>query len=195
MLLSRKTSHVGPSHEGKEEKGNVRSDENVLAARENDSREITSARSGQKGLVVVIIDRVSPAFEATTSATPADVSSVQVTGDVGSQRWTGCAGAHQEEENKVTVAGPGLDGQGFAAVADAVAVVVPVQAWNDGMAKVKEMMGGLKAKKFALHGELIADKAAHSHALLDNVHPHQDMKKFLKEREEQFLLSGRGGRW
>lgn len=49
----------------------------------------------------MIEDRLVPNSEAAAGATPADGRSVQVTGDVGSQRSTDCKSAHQEEEDEV----------------------------------------------------------------------------------------------
>lgn len=50
------------------------------------------ARVDQETSVVVIKDSVVPPLEEGTAARPADVGSVQVTGDVQSQRLTGGAG-------------------------------------------------------------------------------------------------------
>lgn len=108
-------------------------------------REAVVARSGQEGSVVLNEDSVASASEAAACALPADVSSVQVTGYVGSQRSTRGAGAHREEDDEVVVVASGLGGQGSAAVEVAVVVAATAPARVDGMAKVEKMVEKMKA--------------------------------------------------
>lgn len=153
----------------RKKRANVRSDENVPVARGNATEEAVAATSGQEGLAVVIEDSVGPAPEAAAGATPADIKSVQVTDDAGSQRLTGIAGALQETEDEVAVMVPCLDGQESAAAADTLAVADAAQAGDDDTAEVEELIEKLKAENLTLHGKQIAEKTAHSRALLDNV--------------------------
>lgn len=71
---------------------------------------------------------------------------------------------------------PGLGGQVFAAATDAVPVAAPAPTGDEGMANVKGMFETLKTENLALHGELIAEKTAHAHLLLDNVSLQWNMK-------------------
>lgn len=52
-------------------------------------RENAGAKFSQETLAVVIEDSVATPFEVAAAAVPADIRSVQVTGDVGSQCSTG----------------------------------------------------------------------------------------------------------
>lgn len=103
----------------------VRSIENAPSAQDNVTRKAVAARSGQKGSAVVFEYSVGSASEAGAGVTPANVSSVQVKGDVGSQRTSRGAGTHREEQDEMAVVAPGFDCQGSAAAADAVAVALP----------------------------------------------------------------------
>lgn len=109
----------------RKKKPNVRSDVSVLVAREDVTQEAVTKMGGQKCSVVVNEDSVVPASETASATTPAIPRSVQVTGDVRSQRSTGAAGAHQSAKNEVVVVKPGLRGQESAAVAESAAVVAP----------------------------------------------------------------------
>lgn len=100
---------------------------------------------------------------------PADVRSVQVTGDVGTQRSTRGAAARQEKDGEVAKVAPDLDQSVVPSEADAAAVAVLAQAGEDGMAKVEEMIEKLKAENLTLQGQLIAQKSAQAGALLDKV--------------------------
>lgn len=119
---------------------------------------------------------------------PADVRSVQVTGDSGSQRLTGGVYARQEEEGKGAEVAPGLSGPVARSVSDLATVVASAQAGGDGMAKVVEMIEKLKAKNLSLQGQLDAEKLALARALLHNVRQQRDMKKVMKERGEAARL-------
>lgn len=87
----------------------MRSDENVSAVRESYTRGRCREKRA-KGLVAVIGDSRTSASEAAACAAPANVRTVQVTGDVGSQRLTSSVGARQEEKNEVAVVAPGIGG-------------------------------------------------------------------------------------
>lgn len=76
------------SSKDRKKRANMRSDEDVAAARENVTQEDATARSGQDGLVVVMEDSVTPASEAAAGATSAGVRLTQVSGDAGSQQST-----------------------------------------------------------------------------------------------------------
>lgn len=140
-------------------------DANMPAARGNNTQEAAAARSGQAGSAVVIEDMVASALEAGTDATIVDVRSMQLAGDVESQRSTKGAGARQEKEDGVAVTAPSTGEGGPAAVADAVAVSATAQAGDEGMTKGEEMIERLRAEHLVMHGELIAEKTAHSCAL------------------------------
>lgn len=73
------------------------------AARESTVRETVAPGSEQEGSAVVIEDSVAPVFEIAAGATPADVRTVQVTGDTERQRSTRGDGAHQEKEDEAAV--------------------------------------------------------------------------------------------
>lgn len=85
----------------REKRAKMRLDENVAVAGESVTQETTAVRSEQKSSVVVIEDNVASASETAAGATLADVRSVQVTSDVGSQRPIGNADARPEEEEEV----------------------------------------------------------------------------------------------
>lgn len=86
---------------------------------------------------MLIEDSVAQASEVVVGATPADVRSVQVKSDVGSQGFSRDVDARQEETDGVAEVVLGLSGQLFAAVADVVVVASPAQAEDDSMAKVE----------------------------------------------------------
>lgn len=51
---------------------------------------------------------------------------------------------------------------------EAVVLAAPKQVGDNAMMKAKEMMGKLETGNLTLHGDLVAEKAAHAPALLDN---------------------------
>lgn len=119
--------------------------------------------------MVKIGDIVAPISEPAAGAMPANVSSVQVTGDIGSQRSTGVADARLEEKEEVAKVAPGLGGPVVSSAANSATVAVSIQAGNNGMAMVEEMVEKLKAENLALNAPLIAEMLEHARALLDNV--------------------------
>lgn len=116
--------------------------------------------------MVVIKDSVPPTLEAAAGSMPEDVRSVQMTGDVGSQRSTRGANACQEEIAEV---GFGLGGLVVSSTAKTATAVNSESAGNDGMAKVEKVLERLKAKNFTLHEQLVAEMSAHARALTDTV--------------------------
>lgn len=98
---------------------------------------------------MVIKDGVVPALESAADVTPAHVRSIQVTGDVGSQRLTRGAGARQGKEAEAAVVAPRLGVQGSAAVANVVVMELSARAEHNGMASTEEMMKRLKAENFS----------------------------------------------
>lgn len=140
---------------------NARSNGNVPGARESGVRKTVAVRSEQEGSAVVIEDSLESNSEVGAGATPADVSSVQMTSDVRSQRSIGGGGAYQEVEDEVAEVAPGLGRQGPATVAETVAVAAAEQVGDEATLKVEEMMKKLKTENLALHGDLVAEKTAH----------------------------------
>lgn len=112
----------------RKKRAKVSSIENVATAQESVTHGAATVRSGQEGSVAVIEDIIAPTSEAAVCKMPTDVRSVQVTGDVGSQRLIRGVDARQEAEDEVAEVVLGLGGQVHAAVADAVTVVDPAQA-------------------------------------------------------------------
>lgn len=161
---------------------------NALGARKNVARDTVAVRSKQVGSAEVIESNLAPNSEAAAGATPADVRSVQVTGDVKSQQRKGGNGAHQEEEDEDTEDAPGLGGQGPATVAEAVAMDAPMQASDDVVLKADTMMEKLKRKSLALHRDLFAEKTSYACALLDNVCPQREMTKGFEKKEKSARL-------
>lgn len=82
----------------------------MTVALENLTQEAAAMTSGQEGSVAVIVESISPTSEAAAGATPADVRSVQVMGDVGSQQSIEGADACQEREEEVAEVAPALGG-------------------------------------------------------------------------------------
>lgn len=66
----------------------------------------------------------------------------------------------------MAVVGPDLGGHWSATAADSVAVAVPAQTGNDGMAKVDKVIEKLKLERLALHGRLVAKETAHARGCL-----------------------------
>lgn len=77
----------------------------VTVAPGNATQEAAAATSRQEGLLVMIEDSVASAPEAAAGAKPANVRSVQITGDVESQRSTRGVDARQEEDEVVAEVG------------------------------------------------------------------------------------------
>lgn len=85
----------------------------MLLARESVTREAVAARRGQKSSAVVIENSVALTSEAAAGVAPADVMSMQETGDVGSQRSTRGAGTPGEEKDEAGGRGAVFRWSGF----------------------------------------------------------------------------------
>lgn len=176
----------------RKKKANANSGEILPVARENITQEPVAARSGQEGSNAVTDASVAPALEAAASAMPADVRLVQVSGDVGSQRSSRSTGTHQEGEDEVAVVAPGLCGQWFAAVAEALVLKAPAQAGDVCRAKMEVTIQKLDAENLVLHEELIVEKMHHARALLNSVRLQRDMKRAVKEKDGTVRLLAPG---
>lgn len=144
-----------------------------------------ATRAVQETLVVVIEECVASAFEEAAVAMPADVRSVQMTGYFGSQRSTGGEGACQGERVGGVEVGPSPGDQKPATVADVVAVAPRAEVASDGMEKVEVMIGKLRTENLALHVEIVAERAAHARALIDNFRLQRDREKTVKKRKRR----------
>lgn len=158
---------------------NERTADGVSVAQQN-----KAAGSGQGTLVVAIEDSVAPASEVAAGATPAEVRSVQVRSDAGSQHSTCAGGACEEMEVEGVEMGQSAGGEKPAIVTDAIAVAPPDRVKSDMLAKVKELMKKLKTENLLLHGELVVERMAYTRSLMNNIRRQRDRKKAVGEKEE-----------
>lgn len=110
---------------------------------------------------------MAPAFKVAADATPVDVRSVQTMSRVGRQRSTGGGGACQEKEVKGILVRPSVGGQKPSTMADAVPVATSDLVGSDMLAKVEEMNEKLKTENLSLRDELVAERTAHTRALMN----------------------------
>lgn len=169
-------------------RADMRSEGNVTVAHETINHEAAAATSGHKGSVVVFEDSVVPTLEAAAGAMPTDVRSVHVAADVESQRSTWDADARQEEDVEVADVAPGLGEPVVLSRADAAAVATLAQGVDDETARVEEIIEKLNTENLALHGQLVAKKLLHARTLSNNVRLQRDMKKVMKEKEQDARL-------
>lgn len=123
--------------------------------------------AGQESLVIVIEDGVAAASEVIAVACRRLVSAGD--SDVGNQRTTGGGDAYQDEEVEGVEDGSSPGVQKPATMVDAVAVATMDQKGNDVMEKIAEMMKKPRTENLFLHGGLVAERAAHARALMDDI--------------------------
>lgn len=143
----------------------------------------------QKMSAVVIEDSVAALFAVNVGAPVAEARSVQIIGDVGSQRSTGGGQVRQEEEGRKDVeVEPVPVEQDYATLADTGCVSAPEQVGGDVLVKVKKILEKLQEKNASLYGVLVAKKTAHARASMDNIRLQREKKKAVTVREEAAWL-------
>lgn len=70
----------------------------------------------------------------------------------------------------------------------ALSVAALGQLGGDVLVKIEEMREKLSTKNLSSYGELVAERAAHARALMDNTRLHQDRKTTAEEKNETVRL-------
>lgn len=139
--------------------------------------------------VLVVKDSFGSSSEVVAVLLSFDIRSEQTAGDDNNWRSMGGGGVRQKVEGcKDANVGPGLIGLDQAAVANAVCVAVLDQVGEDMLVKAGEMVKKLEMEYKSLYGNLVAGRAAHAHALMDQTRLQQGKMRVVERKEEAVRL-------
>lgn len=128
-------------------------------------RDSITAGVGQETSVVVIENSGALSSEVNDVVLPADIRSVQVTGDAENQRSTSGEGVRQERKGRdhgEMGRGPGF--QDHTKMAQGVCVATLDKVCGNVLVKIEERVEKIKAEKLTLHGRLVTKREALAHA-------------------------------